>query len=139
VTARKPRHLKSISGTDQPSRRIDGEPLLIETPLDKIPDPPAWLPNAFAVQEWVRITPILQVNKLLTESSVQALGVLCACYGKIVQTYAAGASPTASDLAQYRGLANEFGITPMASSRLKTNPEEPKGNRFRKFGQRPSA
>jgi phage terminase small subunit len=139
MASKKPQSLKIISGTDQPCRRDDGAQLFVEEPLTEAPPPPDWLPNAHAMREWNRLAPILAVNKLLTESSMQSLGVLCACYGKIVQLYAAGESPNASQLAQYRGMAAEFGLTPLSQSRLKPNAEPEKENRFSKHGKRPDA
>lgn len=137
MTTRKPQQLKVISGTDQPCRRDAVESVFQEEPLQVLPDPPAWLPNDHARNEWRRLTPILVANKLLTESSLQSLGVLCAVYGKIVQLYAAGESPIASQLAQYRGLAAEFGMTPLSQAKMKPAAAPEKKNRFSKYGQRP--
>lgn len=137
MTARKPRALKMIAGTDQPCRRDDGDPLFVEDPLDEVPAAPDWLPNAHAVREWDRVAKILWAAKLLTPSSVQSLGILCACYGRIVQQYAAGSAPTASDLAQYRGFATEFGLTPMSQGKMKTGAPAEKANRFSSYGKRP--
>ena len=139
MTARKPNHLKALSGTIQPCRSQTGAMVLDEAPLDECPPAPPWMPNAFAVTEWDRLAPILQVNKLLTSSTLQPLGILCACYGKIVQTYAAGSQPTSSDLAQYRGLASEFGLTPAAQAKMRpADPGKPR-NRFGRFGKKPDA
>lgn len=139
MSNKKPRSLKIISGTDQPCRRDEGEPLFVEEPLSDIPDPPDWLPNAHAVKEWNRVTKILHMAKMLTPGCLQSLGVLCASYGCIVQQYAAGLAPKASELAQYRGLVAEFGLTPMSNSRLRPGggQKEEKENRFSRFGKRP--
>lgn len=134
---RKPQQLKVISGTDQPCRRDDTPSLFQEEPLELQPDPPAWLVNPYAQAEWRRLCPILVANKLLTESSLQSLGVLCAVYGKIVQLYAAGESPIASQLAQYRGLAAEFGLTPLSQAKMKPAAPSEKKNRFSGYGRRP--
>lgn len=139
MTAKKPRALKVISGTDQPCRRDEGEPLFVEEPLDELPAAPDWLPNAHAVKEWNRIAQILHAAKMLTPSNLQPLAVLCASFGRIVQQYAAGSAPSASDLAQYRGLVTEFGLTPMSQNRLKPTDGggKEKQNRFSRFGKRP--
>ena len=134
---RKPQALKIISGTDQPCRRLESEAVQVEEPLAEVPSAPDWLPNGHALKEWNRIAPILVANKLLTESSLQTLGVLCAVYGKIVQLYSAGESPIASQLAQYRGLAAEFGMTPMSQAKMKTPAAPEKANRFSQHGKRP--
>lgn len=139
MTMKKPRALKILSGTDQPCRRDQGDPLFVEEPVEDMPPPPDWLPNAFAVKEWNRVTKILFAARLLTPGNLQSLGVLCACYGCIVQQYAAGLAPKASELAQYRGLVAEFGLTPVSNSRIRSSgaQQEEKENRFSRFGKRP--
>lgn len=134
---RKPQQLKVIAGTDQPCRRDPVESLFKEEPLQLLPEPPEWLPNDHARREWRRLTPILVANKLLTESSLQSLGILCAVYGKIVQLYAAGEAPIASQLAQYRALAAEFGMTPLSQAKMKPAAPAEKTNRFSRYGKRP--
>lgn len=127
---RKPTSLKVVAGTDRPCRRPESAP--VEMPaLDHIPDPPDWLPNAHAVNEWQRLAPILTANKLLTEAGLSALGQLCALHGKVVQLYAAGEAPVASMVAQLRGLMNDFGLTPVAQGKVKAGGDETKaGNKF---------
>lgn len=127
---RKPASLKVIAGTDQPCRRPQ-EPVVELPLLDRVPDPPDWLPNAHAVKEWQRLAPILCANKLLTEAGLSALGQLCALHGKVVQLYAAGEAPVASMVAQMRGLMNDFGLTPVAQGKVKPAGEAAKpGNKF---------
>lgn len=135
---RKPTSLKVVAGTDQPCRRPDTPPL--DLPLtDGVPEPPDWLPNAHAIKEWRRLTPILHANKLLTEAGLSALGQLCALHGKVVQLYAAGEAPVASMVAQLRALMNDFGLTPVAQGKVKPNgsTEAPK-SKFSGFGKRPA-
>lgn len=55
---------------------------------------------------------------------------MCALHGKIVQLYAAGESPNASMVAQYRALANDFGLTPVAQGKVRPSGEAPKDNPF---------
>lgn len=131
---RKAHNLKVVAGTARPDRI---EPTGVDLPLvDSAPPAPDWLPNAHATKEWNRLAPILAANKLLTEASLSALGMLCALHGKIVQLYAAGESPTGHMLAQYRGIANDFGLTPIAQGKVKPVGDEKKGNRFAAFGKR---
>jgi len=133
---RKPNQLKVITGTNQPCR-LDVNP--VELPLvANVPPAPDWLPNAHAVKEWGRLAPILQHVGLLTEAGLSALGMLCALHGKLVQLWAAGESPNASLVGQYRGLVNDFGLTPVAQGKVKSGGEEKEGNRFAKFGNRPA-
>jgi len=79
-------------------------------PVDTVANPPPapdWLPNAHAVKEWDRLTRILIANKLLTEGGLSALATLCAVHGKLVQLWAAGETPKAAMLAQYRGFTSD--------------------------------
>lgn len=114
---RKPSHLKAIAGTGRADR---APPTFVDLPLvDEVPSAPDWLPNGHAIKEWDRLAPILYANKLLTEAATSALAQMCALHGKIVQLYAAGESPNASMVAQYRALANDFGLTPVAQGKVR--------------------
>ena len=119
---RKPSHLKAVAGT----ARADREPAtFVDLPLvDSVPPAPDWLPNGHAIKEWDRLAPILHANKLLTEAAVSTLAQMCALHGKIVQLYAAGESPNASMVAQYRALANDFGLTPVAQGKVRGGGEK---------------
>lgn len=131
---RKPSNLKVVAGTDRPDR-ADGT--VVELPaVDGIPPPPDWLANAHAIKEWNRLAPILVANKLLTEAAISTLGMLCSLHGKIVQLYAAGESPNGHMMAQYRGLANDFGLTPVAQGKVKPSGEKEAANPFAKNGKR---
>ena len=133
---RKPRALKVVAGTIQPSR----DQKIVELPVvDGVPKPPSWLPNAHAKKEWDRLAPILVANKLLTEGGLSALGVLCSLHGKLVQLFSAGEAPVASMVAQYRNLINDFGLTPVAQGKVKPMGEEPEGNKFANRGKRTGA
>lgn len=133
---RKPASLKLVAGTNRPDREA---PPAVELPLvDAAPSAPDWLPNAHAKNEWDRLSRILYANKLLTEAGLTTLGVLCSLFGKICQLYAAGESPTGHMVAQYRALANDFGLTPVAQGRVKPNGEGSKspGGKFAGIGKR---
>jgi len=133
---KKPRALKVVSGTVQPSR--DENPAVELPPVAEVPEPPDWLPNAHAVKEWKRLAPILVANKLLTDAGLSPLGNLCALHGKLVQLWAAGEAPVASMVAQYRNLINDFGMTPVSQGKVKAVGEEPAGNKFAQRGKRAS-
>jgi len=112
---RKPAALKLIAGTQRADRDTPTVSLpLVNTP----PPPPEWLPNSHAVNEWHRLAGILQANNLLTQASLSALAQLCAVHGKVVASYIDGDGPNAAMLAQLRGLINDFGLTPVAQSKL---------------------
>ena len=134
---RTPPTLKAIAGTQRPDRvyeTVDFEPCA------DVPRAPDWLANVHAVAEWNRLGPILHANGLLTEAGLTAFGVMCSLFGKIVQLYAAGESPTANMITGYRSLANDFGLTPYAQGRVKGSftghmAERP-GNKFANNGKR---
>lgn len=129
--ARKPTPLKLITGSRKPDAPAVDLPLVSE-----VPPAPEWMPNGHAVREWERLAPILVANRLLTEAGLAALGHLCAAHGGIVQLYAAGMAPNAAMLAQYRALANDFGLTPAAQGKVRPSGEEQqKSNPFAKFGR----
>jgi hypothetical protein len=129
-TPRKPPALKAISGSREPS------PPMIELPvLPTVPAAPSWLPNAHAVNEWDRLAAMLVANGMLTDGGLTPLAVLCSLAGKIVQLNAAGESPTGHMIAQYRGLCNDFGLTPVAQGKVRPAAAPvAEGNRFAKFG-----
>lgn len=129
---RKPPALKAISGSREPS------PPQVDFPkVETVPAAPDWLGNAHAVNEWNRLAPILVANGLLTEGGLSVLAVLCSLYGKIVQLTAAGESPTGHMIAQYRALANDFGLTPVAQGKVRTiDAGQASANRFTKFAKR---
>jgi phage terminase small subunit len=131
----KPDYLKIVAGTNQPCRMLGNE--AVELPLAaEVPPPPLWLSNQHAAAEWNRLAPILHGVGLLTEGGLTTLGVMCSLFGKICQLYAAGESPTGHMIAQYRGLANDFGLTPVAQGKVKPSGEKEKGNRFASNGKR---
>ena len=138
MPAPKPRSLKVIAGTVQPCRDVPADGPRLPA-IEDVPPAPDWLPNAHAVNEWNRLAPILTAHRLLTEAGTGSLAVLCALYGKIQQLFAAGESPTANMIGQYRALANDFGLTPIAQGKVRPAAEaDAKGNRFSKYGKRPA-
>lgn len=94
------------------------------------------MPNAHAVKEWNRLVPVLMANRLLTEGGLGPLAMMCSIYGKMVQLYAAGETPTGHMLNQYRGLANDFGLTPVAQGKVRGGEAEKKGNKFAGNGKK---
>ena len=134
---RKPNHLKVIAGTDQPCRMaVDPVDLPLAT---QIPDPPNWLPNVHAVNEFKRLAPILFNTGLLTEAGEMALGHMCALHGKLVQLWSAGEAPTGHMMAQYRALVNDFGLTPVAQGKVRASGKDGEGNPYAARPKRPEA
>lgn len=134
--SRKPNALKLVSGTARADREA---PVGVElAPVQARPAAPDWLPNAHAVKEWDRLTAILVGMKLLTEADLPILGLLCSLHGKLVQLWAAGECPTGAMIAQYRALANDFGMTPVSRSKVKPIGDQDAGNKFAKFKDKPA-
>ena len=133
---KKPPSLKAIAGTVRPFREVAaGMPLPV---LDAAPPAPDWL-SVHAVKEWDRLAPMLVANGLLTEGGLSALAVLCALLGDLVRSWAAGIVPKGALLAQYRGLCNDFGLTPIAQGKVRGAEATSAGNRFAGNGRRPGA
>jgi phage terminase small subunit len=137
MSARKPPSLKIVAGTNRPDRDTE---TVVDLPLiTDIPEAPNWLPNAHAVAEFDRLAAILVANKLLTEAGVMPLAHMCAAHGKIVQLYAAGEGPTASQQGTLRVMCNDFGLTPVSQGKVKSGGEgEKAGNRFARNGKKPA-
>ncbi|PSJ18341.1 P27 family phage terminase small subunit [Nitrosomonas supralitoralis] len=133
---RKPQTLKIVSGTARNDRLTESVkfPLIVDMPVS-----PDWLPNAYAVNEWNRLVPLLMANKLLTEGALSALAILCSLHGKIVQLYSTGDTPTGHMISQYRNLINDFGLTPVSQGKVKAFGGEDKPNPFANNGKHPSA
>jgi phage terminase small subunit len=131
MSAKLPPKLKELRGTDQPCRRSEG---IDHVPIDHVPDPPKWLSNPHAIDEWNRVAPLLQKLGLLTHAGLSTLGVMCAQFGVIASASESGDEIVASAISGYRGLANDFGLTPVGATRVK--PKEPeKINRFADRGK----
>lgn len=120
---RKPTQLKVISGTNRPCRDT-GPHIEIEL-VSELPEAPDWLPTPHAVNEFNRLASILHANRLLTPGGVGALAHMCALYGKLVQLWRAGETPSGHLMAQYRNLSNDFGLTPVAQGKVAASGDKP--------------
>lgn len=131
---RVPDKIKIQKGTNQPNRMHEAleMPIVIE-----YPKPPQWLPNKHAKDEWFRIVPILVNNGLLTEVGIAPLAVLCSLHGRIVEIFEKGGTPNGFTLSQYRALVNDFGITPVAQTKVRNLLDsKPKPNAFANNGRK---
>jgi hypothetical protein len=108
----------------------------LDLPLvDGPPPAPNWLPNAHAVNEFNRLARILHANGLLTEVGISPLAMTCALFGKLVQLWSAGETPSGHLYAQYRALINDFGMTPVAQGKVRPGSKE-SANKFSKNGRK---
>lgn len=123
----KPTAQKVLQGTFRKDRHGDGG---VEYPRTQGAQPPYWLTNHDARDEWDRLVPILEEQLVLTEGDWTNLAHMCVLHGKIVALYKAGEFPTTSQLAELRKLANEFGLTPASRARIPSNKVKKQSNPF---------
>lgn len=107
--------MKVLNGTDTPSRMRDEPDFPV---VSEYPDPPDWLVDAEAVNEWEHKVRILTDAGVLTEASLSTLAKYCNMHAKAVQKWRAGTEPTAADMTQIRLMATEFGFTPASQSKV---------------------
>ena len=132
---RKPDNLKLLHGTWRPDRAAQEH---LELPLvEGIPQPPAWLIDQLAVDEWFRLAQILTANRLLTEAALGPLAILCAIHAAIAHATSAGVMPKAALIATYRALAGDFGLTLAAQQKLRPHmsPITARTNPFAEFAK----
>lgn len=132
MPGRKPDEVKKMHGTLQPCRASQG---VHHEKVDRIPDPPAWLSSPYAREEWHRVAPILHGMGLLTHAGLTSLAVMCAQFAVIAKAAEQDQEIIAAAINAYRGLANDFGLTPVAATRVKPTENKP-DNPFAKRGLR---
>lgn len=134
MPTKKPPELRLLNG----SRPLPDAPPPVELPLvDTVPAAPAWLLSRAAVAEFDRLARILHANRLLTEASLAPLAHLAALHGTLVELWSAGTTPAGNLLVVYRAMISDFGLTPVAQTRLPRPPGGPPGGRFGSNGRRP--
>ena len=132
----KPQSVKALEGA-QPCRQNTREP----APARRRPEPPSYLEGE-ALDEWVRITDVLDAQGVLTEADAFALGIYCEAFarkrqaeqelklGCVVPTDAGGykTSPAVgvikgAEATMLRILAS-FGLTAVDRGRVSGRPEK---------------
>jgi phage terminase small subunit len=132
---RKPDLLKIMQGTYKKERAQNIIPLPV---MREIPPMPGWMyGHDIAIAEWNKLTKILCEVGILTEAGANALAVLCMLLEHIVRYFESGECPPAVLVAQYRNMINDFGITPVAQTKVKANGEQKKQNSFVGSDDRP--
>jgi len=123
----KPRHLHVLAGTLRPSR--DRGPGIALPLVTATPPAPNWLPSIRAVEQWNLLAPELIEHGLLTSASLMSFGQLCALGGTLADMWASHKVPTGHLIAQHTALCVQFGLMPLAQSKLHpATPDKP--NRF---------
>src|SRR5262249_55214772 len=128
---RKPNHVKVIQGTDQPCRMMPDEDVGAPA-LERLPDPPDWLPNAHAVREFRRLGAIAVRLGRLTEANLSLFAHLCALHGRIAQLWHGGAQPRGTLIRQYRAFGADLGLSSVIGAIATRIGSEP-AKRFDRF------
>ena len=135
MTAKTPVHMKLLAGTQKPSRpEYELNAPEVEA-YEEVPPPPLWL-DALAVQEYMRLAPLLIKGKLLNEGSMSSFCHMCVLHSKIVKQYMADLVPPMSWIANLRNLHNDFGLTPHAAGKIKHAAQPAEDKPSNKFGDR---
>ena len=128
---RKPAALKLMEGTARPDREREEA----DYPLVTGSEPPDWLINPIAVNEWRARVEQLEAAGILTTADLTALGYYCNMHARAVMKWDAGGEPSSAEVTQLRMMLNEFGFTPTSRSKpAKASGEGPK-NPFKKHGR----
>ena len=124
--------LKLISGTDRPVRR-PAKPDIVIQAIDYIPEPPDWMADPHALREWERLCPILVHNKILDELNLSTFAAMCGTYGVVIGMFSGDCDFNPSISAQYLKYCSEFGLTPAARGKLRSNADPAPQNKFAKY------
>ena len=115
---RKPRHLKVLSGTNQPCR--DDTIELAAEPLAGVPEPPSFIAeDEEAVAQWKKLAEVLVATGIFTEPMILPLANYCMIGAEIARIWQTGKRPSAEMVSQYRHLTNDFGFSPAGAGRIK--------------------
>jgi len=127
MSRRKPRELKILEGSDQPSRRFNC--VEMERVGDGV-DPPSWMDDQFALEEWHRLVPLLQAQKTLRKAHLSMLAMLCQQHGLIVKKLKGRETLSAAEWSQYRLYCSEFALTPTSMARVPGEADVPADNPY---------
>lgn len=118
-----PDAVKEMRGTLRADRRSGGARI---PTLKLVPPVPAWVSrDAIARAAWQRYARQLVAVGVLAELHLEAPAILCMLTAALRRQYAQGQVPKGAMLAQWRGLAAEFGLSPVAGQRLQVaEPED---------------
>lgn len=121
-----PPHILKQTGRDRP-RDVRGKADISVAALKALPPPPYWLSEGVATQEYERLGELLIPRKMLTSTNIMSFCVYCSLHAAIVVNLTVNQLPPASVIAQYRGLLQDFGLTPLAMMKfpqMMVNPPE---------------
>lgn len=139
MSAKKPRALKAISGTDRPFRREEEIDVVYDDDIvENFPDPPQYL-NVDGAAIWRRLGPPLAASGALREHDLYPFEQLCYMWQQYQATAKLGRNVSASENGALTAAFSVFGIGPAHRKRLfasKPAAEAPPTNRFTKFAKR---
>ena len=123
ANSRTPNNLLKLAGTFREDRHGESGTSLDDCDgLGELPPPPDFLTDV-GITEWYRISVILRTADLLKGTD---FGIMIA-YCKLFQMIANGdADKTASIYTQFRGVANDLGLTPVSRSKIIVGDKKPK-------------
>jgi phage terminase small subunit len=124
--------MKIIQGTDQ-ACRMRGES--VDLPEALTTDPPEWLTNEDALNEWRRLTPLLENAGVLKDGDLSMLAAACQMWGEFVDRTRRRVEVPASFMSQIRTYYSEFGLTPSSRAQAGGGKTEKK-NPFTRNGRR---
>ena len=127
ANSRKPNNLLKLEGTYRPDRHGEEGASLDDVDLGTLPPPPDFLSD-IAMVEWYRVTELLEKADLLKGTDY---GIMIS-YCRLFEMIAIGAADKKVTIySQFRVIANDLGLTPVARSKLIVGDKKPKdGNPY---------
>lgn len=134
---RKPNGLHKLNGTFREDRHGKKGLSLDDSNIADLPLPPDCL-SMTAKAEWVRIVAILSPMKLLKATDYGIMLAYCQIFDELfnppVDAFGIKTKPLASLYAQFRGIANDLGLTPISRSKISLkDPAEKPDNEYSDF------
>lgn len=118
---RKTNAQKELTGTDRKDRRRDEA----EFPETETIEPPDWLVDPVAVDEWTTRVKHLKSARVLTDADLVMLAHYCNLHSRMVKKWRADMTPTGTEFKEIRYFAGQFGFTPATRHLPGTTEKEP--------------
>jgi len=127
ANSRKPNNLLKLEGTFRKDRHGDDGESLDDVDLGELPPAPDFLGD-IAREEWYRVTGLLEKANLLKGTDY---GIMVS-YCRLFELIASGeADNKVTIYSQFRVIANDIGLTPVARSKVIVGDKKPKsGNQY---------
>ena len=114
--------LQGNQGRHKSTKELEKEAAseIVVEPLTEIPKPPIKLKGIVAKREWNRLMPILIKRGIISDDNLSSFVTYCNRLADIAKCDKNDQIPPASLIAQFRLLAEEFGLTPASRVKVKT-------------------